>query len=248
MLWKTKAEQLWSSHQVTSLNEMQSVAGDALGNQRIGLIDEATAELPRHQMQCHEHLQGYQRDVRRHLSEVRHQVQAQQVARKENVEHLRHELSHSLADGSRYQNLYTTKDLVLRECISKCDKSVITWLFIVAAWKEKRKNANVQSVLLKRKWRRDSLIEVNPGCRTTEVEYSTGPNSSLCGRKFTALSKLERSTEDVAQLQACCLSFGITLTPRSVSEIKDICQELEWMFMEERRREICCHRKWKSGY
>ena len=105
---ENQAEQLWTSHQVTSLNEMQSVAGDALGNQRIGLIDEATAELPRHQMQCHEHLQGYQRDVRRHLSEVRHQVQAQQVARKENVENLRHEVSQSLAERSRYQNLHRT--------------------------------------------------------------------------------------------------------------------------------------------
>ena len=78
----------------------------------------------------------------------------------------------------------------------------------------------------------------NPGCRTTEVEYSTGLSSSLCGRKSTALSKLERSKENVAQLQACCIElWHHPDTTQCERDEGYLSQELEWMFMEERRRE-----------
>ena len=54
-MWERKnalekqAEQTVTSHQVTKLNEMSSVAGDAMENWRRSLINEATAELQRHQ-------------------------------------------------------------------------------------------------------------------------------------------------------------------------------------------------------
>ena len=72
---------------------MKSVAGDALENQRRSLLTEATAELQRHQRQSQEHLQEYQRGVRRPLSEVQYEVQDQQVANGEEVENKRHGVS-----------------------------------------------------------------------------------------------------------------------------------------------------------
>ena len=64
---ENQAEQTWTSHQITILKEMTSIAGDALENQRRSLLNEATAELQR---QSHEHLQEYQQSVQRQLSEV----------------------------------------------------------------------------------------------------------------------------------------------------------------------------------
>ena len=97
---ENQAEQTWTSHQVTLLNEMNCVASDALEKKRRNLLKEATTELERHQRQRHEHLQDYQQSVRRHVSEVQHKDQVQQVARKEEVEILRHELAQSLAEAS----------------------------------------------------------------------------------------------------------------------------------------------------
>ena len=51
-------------------------------------------------------MQEYQQAVLRRLSDVQQEVQVQQVASREEVDNLRHELS--LAEGSRYQNLHTT--------------------------------------------------------------------------------------------------------------------------------------------
>ena len=96
------AEQTCTYHQVVLLNKVNSVASDALENQRRrGLFNEATMELQRHQRHSHEHLQEYQQGVRRHFV-------VQQVASGDEVEILRHEWSQSLAEGSQYQNLYTT--------------------------------------------------------------------------------------------------------------------------------------------
>ena len=105
---ENQAEQTWTSHQVTLLNEMTSVPSDALENQRRSLLNEATAELQRHQRQSHEHLQEYQQGVRRHVSEVRQEVQVQQVASREDVEILRRELSQCLAERAHGQNRLTT--------------------------------------------------------------------------------------------------------------------------------------------
>ena len=63
---ENQAEQTWTSHQATLLNEMNDVAGDALENQRRSLLNEATAELQRHQGKSHEHLQELS-GVRRYL-------------------------------------------------------------------------------------------------------------------------------------------------------------------------------------
>ena len=54
--FENQSDQAWTSHQVTLWHEMNRVAGDALENQRRSLLDEATAELQRHQRQSHEHL------------------------------------------------------------------------------------------------------------------------------------------------------------------------------------------------
>ena len=71
------------------------------------LLSEAIPELQRHPRQSHEHPQEYQQYVPRHLSEVQQEVQVQQVASWEEVEHMRHELTQSLAEGSHYFNLFT---------------------------------------------------------------------------------------------------------------------------------------------
>ena len=80
VLSKIKQRKTWTSHQVTLLNEMNSVAGDALENQRRSLLNKATAELQQHQRQSHQHLHDNQNGVRRHLAEVQQDVQIQQVA------------------------------------------------------------------------------------------------------------------------------------------------------------------------
>ena len=43
---ENQAEQTWTSHQNTKLNEMNGVAGEALENQISSLPNDATAELP----------------------------------------------------------------------------------------------------------------------------------------------------------------------------------------------------------
>ena len=65
---------MWTSHQVTLLNEMSSVGSDAMKNLRTSLLNEATMELQRNQRHSHE-LQEYQQGVRRHVSEVQQEVQ-----------------------------------------------------------------------------------------------------------------------------------------------------------------------------
>ena len=77
---ENQAERTCTSHQVTFLNERNGDAGDAVENQRRSFLNEATAELQRHQKQSYEHLQDHQQGVRRHLSEVQQEVQVQRVA------------------------------------------------------------------------------------------------------------------------------------------------------------------------
>ena len=92
---ENQAVQTWTSHQALLLDEMIGVEGDALETQRRSLLKEATAELRRYQRKSHEHLQENQHGVRRHFSEVLHNVQSRQVASGEEVEILRDELSQS---------------------------------------------------------------------------------------------------------------------------------------------------------
>ena len=129
---KNQAEQIWTSHQVTFLNVINAVAGDALQNHKRSLRNAATTELQRHRRPSHDHLQENQQGVRRHMSEVRQEVQVHQVASGEEVDILRHELSQSLAAGSPYQNLYTTCRLGASKApptVRSCDKNVITLMF-----------------------------------------------------------------------------------------------------------------------
>ena len=68
-----------TSHQVAPQDVTESVAGEALENQRSNLPSEAESELQRHQRENQKHLQEYQLDVQRYLSEVQNEVQCQQV-------------------------------------------------------------------------------------------------------------------------------------------------------------------------
>ena len=107
-----------------SLNEMNSVAGDALENLRRSLLSEATAELQR---QSREHLQEYQQGVRRHMSEGQQEVQVQQGASREEVENLRREFSLSLLLKDDFIRLCTRQANLVRPKIhqvSSCDMSV----------------------------------------------------------------------------------------------------------------------------
>ena len=104
-----RAPQSWFSHQVALSDEMNSVAGDALEIQkRIDLLSGANSELRRHHRQNQEHLWGYPQDVQPHLSVVRHEIQRQHVASREEVGILRHELSQSLVEGTPCENLMNT--------------------------------------------------------------------------------------------------------------------------------------------
>ena len=67
MLPKIKQSHTWISYQVMLLNDTNSVAGDALKNQRRSFVSEARQRLHRHQRQSHEHLQECQQGVQRHL-------------------------------------------------------------------------------------------------------------------------------------------------------------------------------------
>ena len=67
MRTRVGAQQTWTSRQVVFVNEMKSVASDALENRRRSLLSEATAPIFR---QSHQHLQEYQQSVQRQVSEV----------------------------------------------------------------------------------------------------------------------------------------------------------------------------------
>ena len=71
-------------------------------------------------------------------------------------------MSQSQEEGAQNQTLYTEADLVrpkAHEKLSICDKSVILGLLIVAAWKLKDKECEMQP-------------ERNARCRTTEIEHT----------------------------------------------------------------------------
>ena len=99
-----RGEQSWTSHQVLLWDDLNCVAGDAVENQTRHLLREAGSEHQRHRTLN----QKYQQEVQRHVSEVLNEVHSQQVASREGVDILRHELSHSPAEGTHYQNLYTS--------------------------------------------------------------------------------------------------------------------------------------------
>ena len=55
--------------------------------------------------------------------------------------------------------------------------------------------------------------------------------------KSTAFSTLERLKEEVAQLQACCFELWHHLDITQYEREGYLSQELEWMYVAERRRE-----------
>ena len=89
MLSKIKQSQPWTSHQDTLLDEMTSVAGDALENQRRSLLNDATTEC---------------KNVSRKFGAT-----CQKFNKKSNSNRLREEKKlKDLAGESHYQNLYAT--------------------------------------------------------------------------------------------------------------------------------------------
>ena len=96
---ENQAEQTWTSHRVTLLNKINSVAGDALDNQIRSLLNEATAELQKaskaKSRTCHKF------NKKSKVNRLR--------AEKELFFFSRNELSQSLAQGSHCQNLCTTR-------------------------------------------------------------------------------------------------------------------------------------------
>ena len=99
-----RAEQPWDFHQVG----MNSVAGDALENQRRNLLSEPNSKIQRHRWPNQVRLQEYQQGVQRHLPEVQNEVRSQHVASGEELETFTQDLSQSLAEGSLDQTLFTT--------------------------------------------------------------------------------------------------------------------------------------------
>ena len=67
---ENQTEQTWTSHRLVSWHEMNSVASDALENQRKSSLSEATAGIQRNSRQSREHLQENQQSGQRHLSKV----------------------------------------------------------------------------------------------------------------------------------------------------------------------------------
>ena len=97
---ENQAEQSWTFHEVTSMNEMNGVASDALAHQRKSFAQRSNDRgFTGHQRQSHGHLQEYQQGVRK-------EVQIHQVASSEEVESLRHELSQ--------------EDRIIRICVRHC--------------------------------------------------------------------------------------------------------------------------------
>ena len=81
---KIQVKQAWTSHRVTLLNEMNSVAGDT---ENRSLLNEATAEHESIKSTVTSICKEYQHGVRRHWSEFQQevQVQVQQVASEEEI-------------------------------------------------------------------------------------------------------------------------------------------------------------------
>ena len=67
--------------------------------------------MQRHQRQNPVHVQENNQDVQRDLSDLQNEHQSPQVSSSQEVDNLRHELSQSLAEGTLYQNRYTTNIL-----------------------------------------------------------------------------------------------------------------------------------------
>ena len=108
-VFENQAEQTWTSHQVTLLKEMNSVAGDALENQR-----RIVCSLK--QRQTFKGIKGQVASICKNIRRVFDAISQKfnkmsksnrlRVGKKLKI--LRQELSQSLAEGSHYQNLFTT--------------------------------------------------------------------------------------------------------------------------------------------
>ena len=210
---------------------MKSVAGDALENQRRSLLNDATAELQRHQRQSSEHLQEYQQGVRRHLSEVQHQDQVQQVASGEQVEILRRELSQSFAEASNYQSQCTTSRSGASESSSE-----------IQPLRQERDHLNVHGRNLETETLacqsavrfldtqaaqipqlRGNPTRITSACKVVDVIFSTS-NIPLNFGIYATCAWIRKSTTHsaIGQVKRRALQWIlIFLSPRRVREMKD---------------------------
>ena len=171
---------------------MNNVAGDALENQREGLLSEAHVELQR-QRQSHGHLQEYQQDVQRHVSEVQHEVQSQQVASRTT--------SRSGASESSAE-------------IQPLRRELDTWLLSVAAWKEQHTDAKVQSICFPRS---AQILRVR-GMLEVRRQKTNTFRQMVLRMRAEIHDSVVRSKEEVAYVLAAT-TLGVIMHPRSVRDI-----------------------------
>ena len=235
-----RAEQSWTSHQVMLLDEMNSVAGDALEwkSREEACSVEQIQNFRRHERQNHEHLQEYQQDVERHLAEVQNEVQSHQIASREESKNMRHELTQSLFEEARRQTLYTTSRSGASESSSENQQfrherdSLITHcrsLETEMQWRHR------QSVPLKRKLRR--FID--------EGECWISNDRSRTRHRQT-FQRLDGSKEEVSHSQTRCCEFWRYLepTPYPRDEVYQSWSGGTW----KTPLELCCYWLWRKGY
>ena len=102
-------EQTWSCHQVTPLNELNRVAGDALEEPETKFARWTNGRIERHQRRSHERLQEYQQGVRQVVREEEVERPVGKGTKVGGVFMSTENHNHfPLVEGSHYQNLFTT--------------------------------------------------------------------------------------------------------------------------------------------
>ena len=193
---------------------------------------EAISELQKLQGQRHEHLKEYQHGVWHHLPEDQQQVQVQQVASNEVVEFLRHELSQSLAEGSHYQNLYTTS----RNGASRSSSEIVQL-------RHERGQLTVHGHNLKtEKLTCQNAVQIPRLMRMLQVEWALEQQFWSCLKIWRGRKK------SLPSCKLAAMNFGHHPDPHKKCA--------KWRISFSNAGEgangrnpawICCHRSWKNG-
>ena len=161
-------------------------------------------------VQGHGHLQEKQDDDQRHLSEDQKEVQSQQVASREEIEKLRHELSQSLVQGADCWTLYNTSGSGSLESSSE-----------IQQLPQERDSLTTRCRSLETEMQRlrDAVSLVEPQVAQVlrlrgmlEVQRQTSNTLQadvlrLRAENIRSSRNVERSTDEVAQSQARCNEF-----------------------------------------
>ena len=175
--------------------------------QRRNLISEANAERQIHQRQGHGHLQEKQDDDQRHLSEDQKEVQSQQVASREEIEKLRHELSQSLVQGAHCWTLYNTSGSGALESSSEIqqerDSLTIRCRSLETEMQRLRDAVSLVELQVAQVLRLRGMLEVQrQTSNTLQADVLR-----LRAENIRSSRNVERSTDEVAQSQARCNEF-----------------------------------------